>query len=241
MGMHANKSRIWGVIPAAGIGARMGGDVPKQYLPLAGANVIQHSLRVLLATDCCQQVVLALHPDDDGHNLGDFAEHPRVLRTSGGAERSDSVLHALQALAGIAGDEDWVLVHDAARPCVQAQHILRLVEYTRQSGCGAILATPVVDTVKRSFDERCVTETLDRSELWCAQTPQCFPLLALRDALQSARNANIAITDEASAMEWAGHPVHLVKGAASNLKITYPEDLALADWYLTQALQASES
>lgn len=235
--MSADRRRIWGVVPAAGIGARMGGDVPKQYLPLAGSNVLQCSLRALLAANVCYKIVLALHPDDDGSQLGHYANHPQLIRVNGGAERSDSVLLSLEALSEMADESDWVLVHDAARPCVTAQSIADLVEYSTTTACGAILALPVVDTVKQSNDKRVVSDTLDRQKLWCAQTPQLFSLAALRDALQRANAAAIAVTDEASAMEWAGHPVHLVKGTASNLKITYPADLPLADWYLTQASQ----
>ena len=222
------------VLPAAGLGARMGGDTPKQYLQIHGSTLLEHSLRVLLACDYIRTVAVPLHPADrraeDVALLGD----PRVRRLHGGAERADSVLCGLQLLCAEAAATDWVLVHDAARPCVPAGDINRLVQTVTESGCGGILARPVVDTVKQATPEGRVGATLDRSTLWRAQTPQMFRLGELRDALQQALDRGLAVTDESSAMEMAGYPVQLVTGSASNLKVTVPEDLALAGWYLAQ-------
>ena len=227
-------ARCHAVLPAAGIGTRMGGDTPKQYLEIAGTTLLEHSLRALLACEQINTVVVPLHPDDshaqDIALLGDA----RVRRVGGGAERADSVLAGLVALSREADDGDWVLVHDAARPCVSCAAIERLIAAVLGSGCGGILAQPVVDTVKQATPEGRVSATLDRGTLWRAQTPQMFRLGELRDALQRSLEEGLAITDEASAMELSGYPVQLVPGPSSNLKVTLPEDLALAAWYLAQ-------
>ena len=225
-------SACWGVIPAAGIGSRMAAEVPKQYLELAGATVIEHSLRALLDCPRIQGVVVALHPQDERAAQLPLFSDKRVRTVEGGAERSDSVLAGLRALEEVAAPGDWVLVHDAARPCLARTDIDRLIDTVTASGVGGILAEPVVDTVKRADPQRRVQQTLDRSVLWRAQTPQMFPLRALASALGSAQQENLAVTDEASAMEMAGQPVQLVEGPRDNLKITVPQDLALAGWYL---------
>ena len=154
--------------------------------------------------------------------------------TTGGAERSDSVLAALVALGPLAQDRDWVLVHDAARPCLPRAEREALIDAAIAYGVGAILAEPVVDTVKLSDARGRVLKTLDRDSLWRAQTPQMFPLGELRAALKAARDEGLAVTDEASAMELAGLPVQLVKGSSRNLKVTVPADLDLAAWYLSR-------
>ena len=231
--MSRAAGRCWGVVPAAGIGARMGADLPKQYLPLAGASVLEHSLRALLACPRLAAVIVALHPEDTrAQSLPVFAD-PRVQRVSGGAQRSDSVRLALAALLLQADPRDWVLVHDAARPCLRAADVETLIAAVTASDRGAILAEPIVDTVKQAGDDGLVQRTLDRRGLWRAQTPQMFRLGELHDALQDAAGRGLAITDEASAMELAGHPVQLVSGPARNLKVTLPADLELARWYLS--------
>jgi 2-C-methyl-D-erythritol 4-phosphate cytidylyltransferase len=227
-----SAARCHAVLPAAGIGARMGGDLPKQYQVLAGATLLEHSLGALLACPDIITVAVALHPDDCWAKSLDLLGDPRVRRVIGGAQRSDSVLAGLAALAGAAGPGDWVLVHDAARPCVQPADIARLIATVRSSGSGGLLAEPIVDTVKEAREDGTVVGTLDRSRLWRAQTPQMFQLGALRDALLAASSKGVAVTDEASAMEAAGHPVQLVPGSAGNLKVTVPADLDLAAWYL---------
>ncbi len=231
--MSRAAGRCWGVVPAAGIGARMGADLPKQYLPLAGASVLEHSLRALLACSRLAAVIVALHPEDTrAQSLPVFAD-PRVQRVTGGAQRSDSVHLALAALLQQADPRDWVLVHDAARPCLRAADVEALIAAVTASDRGAILAEPIVDTVKQAGDDGLVQRTLDRRGLWRAQTPQMFRLGELHDALQDAARRGLAITDEASAMELAGHPVQLVSGPARNLKVTLPADLELARWYLS--------
>ena len=230
--MTGSSNRCWGVIPAAGIGERMAADLPKQYLPLHGSTVLEHSLSALLSCERIESVVVAVHPDD--RRPADIAclSDSRVKLTHGGATRSESVLAALDTLSENASPEDWVLVHDAARPCVSPAHIEALVTAVMANNVGGILAQAVVDTVKRAGNNALVIQTLDRDALWCAQTPQMFRLGLLRGAIEGALAAGHTVTDEASAMEIAGHPIQLVAGSSSNLKITVPEDLALAEYYL---------
>ncbi|WP_116364585.1 2-C-methyl-D-erythritol 4-phosphate cytidylyltransferase [Parahaliea mediterranea] len=224
---------LYAVIPAAGIGRRMGSELPKQYLRAAGEPLLAHSLRALLKCAAIRRVVVALHPQDQwADGLTELAD-PRVMRVDGGAERVDSVMAGLDSLQKIAYEDDWVLVHDAARPCLLAKDLQALIDrVSAGAGGGGILAQPVVDTLKRSADGRRVQATVDRQHYWRAQTPQMFRLGELRAALAAALAAGVAVTDEASAMEWAGHPVQLVEGSAANLKVTVPADLALAEWYL---------
>lgn len=232
--MSPDGERCWAVLPAAGIGARMGGDLPKQYLEVAGATLLEHSLQALLSCTQLTAVVVALHPRDSRAEQLSVLEDPRVQTVTGAEQRSGSVLAGLDALAFRAAPQDWVLVHDAARPCVQPVDILRLIAAVTASGTGGILAEPIVDTVKQATAGSLVERTLDRSSLWRAQTPQMFRLEELREALGRAQAQNIAVTDEASAMELAGYPVQLVAGSAGNLKITVPADLPLAAWYLRE-------
>lgn len=230
--MTAAAERCWAIVPAAGVGTRMDAALPKQYLPLAGATILEHSLRTLLACARLDAVVVALHPADQrAAGLPVFRE-PRVQRVVGGAQRSDSVRAALTALQARGAPRDWVLVHDAARPCLGSDDLLRLIDRVTASGTGGILAEPIVDTVKQANGQGLVLRTLDRSGLWRAQTPQMFRLGELFDALQGALRRGLAVTDEASAMESAGYPVQLVPGSPRNLKVTVPADLQLAAWYL---------
>jgi 2-C-methyl-D-erythritol 4-phosphate cytidylyltransferase len=226
--------RCFAVLPAAGIGARMGVEIPKQYLEIQGRSLLEYSVEALLACDAVSALALVLHPQDAHASTLPLLRDTRVLSAVGGAERSDSVLAGLNALSTVAEEDDWVLVHDAARPCLRAKDVQRLVDVVIGNGEGGILAQRVVDTVKQATPDGLVQATLDRSRLWRAQTPQMFRLGELRGALELARRDDAPVTDEASAMELAGHPVQLVEGPASNLKVTLPEDLALAAWYLAQ-------
>lgn len=225
------------LIPAAGVGSRMQADRPKQYLTLANQTVLEHTAGKLLALPQTSRLFLALSPHDPYFDALPLAADPRVCRVDGGAERADSVLAGLDAID--AALFPWTLVHDAARPLVQLSDIQQLIEVCLGSGQGGILASPVRDTMKRGHvpghGPSLVEHTVERRQLWHALTPQLFPTLLLRDALRRALAAGVAITDEASAMEWAGHPVQLIPGRADNLKITQPEDLVLARFYLEQA------
>ena len=230
---HASP-RCWGVVPAAGIGSRMGAQLPKQYLEVAGVSLLERSVSVLLDCPHITGVVVALHPQDQLASAITRLDDARVQKVSGAEVRAGSVLAALDALAARASMQDWVLVHDAARPCLRGDDLERLIARVTTDDCGGLLAQPVVDTVKQASPEGRVTATLDRSELWRAQTPQMFRLGELAEALRMALAGGADITDEASAMELAGHPVQLVAGSASNLKVTVAEDLALAAWYVEQ-------
>ncbi|NQY03130.1 MAG: 2-C-methyl-D-erythritol 4-phosphate cytidylyltransferase [Halieaceae bacterium] len=223
----------WAVLPAAGSGRRMAAAIPKQYLPLAGATVMEHSLNALLACPDIRAVAVVLDPADRRNDDIVGLRDARVRIAPGGRERADSVLAGLDLLAEQAGGDDWVLVHDAARPCVAVTSINRLITEVQQSGVGGLLAEPVVDTVKRATAEGKVESTPDRANLWRAQTPQMFRLRELRDALRDARREGKVVTDEASAMEMAGHEVQLVAGSPRNLKVTVQADLALAEYYLS--------
>lgn len=232
-------SAIWAVVPAAGSGSRLAADRPKQYLQLRGKPLLDWSLAALLASDRLQACVVALAEREIAAANFSLRDDPRVRLCIGGASRAESVAAGLAAIDG--EDDDWVLVHDAARPCLPLADLETLIDSCLASGLGALLAQPVAETLKRAaaveHGKRRVLATVDRADIWRAQTPQMFPLGALREALAEALAAGYPVTDEASAMERAGHPVHLVEGSAANLKVTYPADLALAEFWLGLAGQ----
>lgn len=222
----------WGVIPAAGAGRRMGAAVPKQYLPLGGKTVLQHSLDCLFSDRRIDAVVVALSADDTHWPTLHAPAGRRLLRAPGGAERCDSVLNALHVAAEYGIAEDWVLVHDAARPCLRAGDLEHLIDALWDDAVGGLLAVPARDTMKRADGNERVSETVERNHLWHALTPQMFRLGALTEALTTARNRGLAVTDEASALELSGASPRLVEGHGDNIKITRPEDLALAEFFL---------
>jgi 2-C-methyl-D-erythritol 4-phosphate cytidylyltransferase len=225
------KLQYWAVIPAAGAGKRMGGDRPKQYLHIAGKTVLEHSLDRLLNCPEINGAIVAISSGDEYWEDLNYQHEKSVLLATGGKERSDSVLNALHELSQTADDNDWVLVHDAARPCVRQEDIHKLIQSCKNHSVGGILAVPVKDTIKKSNSITEICETVDRSNLWQAQTPQMFRLGSLRDALSEALVAGVKITDDASAMEWVGHQPLLVEGHADNIKITRQEDVNLALFY----------
>ena len=226
----AGAGRIWAVLPAAGIGRRMGADIPKQYLPLAGKCVIEHSLEILSGCPRITGLVAAVAEDDPYWRELEFLRRHDVRQVPGGAERTESVLNALSTLLPEAGSDDWALVHDAVRPCLDRRDLEALIDAALDSDDGAILAIPARDTMKRVHDGR-IRETVPRDDLWHAQTPQMFPLLKLHRALERARAAGLSVTDEAQAMECEGFQPRVVEGRADNIKITRPEDLTLAARY----------
>lgn len=223
----------WVVVPAAGVGARMGAVYPKQYLPLMGKTVIEHTLLRLLELPLLSAIYVALGSQDEYWADLAVASNSRINCVEGAHERSGSVLNALIALSQLARDEDWVLVHDAARPCVQIKNIEELIVAVNNHPVGGILGVPVSDTLKQVQDAA-ITSTIDRRLLWQAQTPQIFRLGLLRNCLQRALAENKTITDEASALEVYGYKPLMVQGRADNIKITYPEDLLLAQFILAQ-------
>ncbi len=220
----------------------MASDRPKQYLPLAGRTVIEHSLNAVLNHPAIKGVVLAIATDDEYWTELGYQHKKPVLLAPGGAERCHSVLNALDVLQTTASETDWVLVHDAARPCLRQADISLLMECCKHHPVGGILAVPVKDTIKQSADSgetNTISATVDRSLLWHAQTPQMFRLGVLRDALTQALAAGVTITDEASALEWCGQMPLLVEGHGDNIKITRPEDLPLAEFYFSRSWPTS--
>jgi 2-C-methyl-D-erythritol 4-phosphate cytidylyltransferase len=219
----------------------MGGGTPKQYLDLAGAPVLARTLAALAAHPAVHAIVVALSEDDGYFDDLYLACRDRVHRAPGGAERADSVCNALALIetrlvpaqpAGSAGVTEWALVHDAVRPCLSDADLDRLIATALASEHGALLAAPTRDTMKRVREAR-VVETVPRDDLWHALTPQMFPLAALRRALEGARAEGVAVTDESQAMERLGWRPAVVQGRADNIKITRPEDLALAALFLS--------
>ncbi len=214
------------VIPAAGIGSRMRADRPKQYLPLGGCTILEHTLQIFLGHPACRLLAVSLAADDPWWPQLPCASDTRILRAPGGRERADSVLSGLHCLqeSGAAG-EDWVLVHDAARPNLARSDLELLLTELAHDPVGGLLAVPARDTLKQAGPDGRVLRTLDRSTVWQAYTPQMFRLQSLQQALQDALRAGVAITDEASALEWMGQSPRLIEGRGDNLKITRPEDL----------------
>ena len=232
--------RVWAIVPAAGRGERFTASAPglgaKQYAPLLGATVLEWSLRALLAEPRVHAVVVALAADDaEWPSVAAKLQSPKLRTTIGGVNRQDTVTNGLDALAEEAAADDWVLVHDAARPCLNATDLGALLDAVgagaaRPAGAaasaGAVLAAPVVDTVKRELGDH--VATVDRQGLWRALTPQVFAFAELRHALKEASLAGIAVTDEAQAVERLGLRPTLVQGSPFNVKVTRPEDLIVA-------------
>jgi 2-C-methyl-D-erythritol 4-phosphate cytidylyltransferase/2-C-methyl-D-erythritol 2,4-cyclodiphosphate synthase len=218
--------QYWLIMPAAGSGRRFGAAVPKQYLDLAGRAIIEHSLALFLADSRCRGVVVALDPGDQRFGGLPLSRDRRIQCVTGGVQRCDSVRNALAAIKG--ADEDWVLVHDAARPCLSRDDLDGLVAELADDPVGGLLAAPLSDTLKRADPGQRVTDTPPRESLWRALTPQMFRLGLLREAMAAAHAAGREPTDEAQAVEWVGRSPRLVAGRADNLKVTSPADLALA-------------
>jgi 2-C-methyl-D-erythritol 4-phosphate cytidylyltransferase len=232
--MNLLNERFWAIVPAAGSGRRMGGEVPKQYLTLLGRRVIEHTLDRLLCDPRIEAVYVALAAGDAWWPETAFADHPRVIRVPGGTERCHSVCAALERLRDSAAPQDWVLVHDAARPCIHWADLDRLITGLARDPVGGLLAAPLHDTIKQADAQGRVVATIPRECLWRALTPQMFRLQPLLEALTQALAKDLLVTDDASAMELAGFAPRLLQGRADNIKITRPEDLALAEFYLAQ-------
>jgi 2-C-methyl-D-erythritol 4-phosphate cytidylyltransferase len=224
----------WGLVPAAGVGRRVGSPIPKQYLELRGERIIDLTLSALLDHPNLQGVVVALDPDDHHWAGTRAATDARVRAVTGGPERCHSVLNALKDLALRAAEDDWVLVHDAARPCLRRADLDRLIKSLADEPVGSILAIPVRDTMKQAGPSESIQATIPRAGLWHAYTPQAFRLGLLRRALETALAAGQLVTDDASAVELLGLQPRLIEGHADNIKITRPEDLPLAEFFLQQ-------
>ncbi|MDH4287055.1 MAG: 2-C-methyl-D-erythritol 4-phosphate cytidylyltransferase [Gallionella sp.] len=216
------------LVPAAGFGTRMGNELPKQYLPLAGQPMIFHALNTLCASPEISTVFVVLAPDDTLFHTYDWSRFGDKLQTlyCGGKTRAESVLNGL--LLSEVERDDWVLVHDAARPCLTQAHLAKLLAELREDEVGGILAVPVADTLKRADESGRILRTESREQLWQAQTPQMFRAGLLAQALEQSSS----VTDEASAIEALGLRPKLVLGETSNFKVTYPQDLLLAELLL---------
>jgi len=229
---NATQKKIWAVVPAAGSGKRLSAEKPKQYFSILNKTILEHTLERLLSHELVVGVSLAIAPADVYWDSIRFKTAKKVVVTTGGQERCHSVLNALDALQHISSPNDWVLVHDAARPCVRLQDIDKLINELNDHPVGGILAVPVHDTIKRSNMAAEIVGTVDRRQLWQAQTPQMFRLNSLRTALHLAIEDGFIVTDEASAMEHMGLQPRLVEGHTDNIKVTRLEDLQLAEFYI---------
>lgn len=232
-----NATKFWAVVPAAGVGKRMGSNTPKQYLEINGKPVLEHTLERLLSVPSLSGIFVALGAEDGYWDDLSSSKDSRVFVAPGGRERADSVLSALRSMDSVADPEDWVLVHDAARLCITREDIEKLIQTLAQDPIGGILALPVSDTLKTVQDLR-ILNTPDRSVIWRALTPQMFRYGLLRDALSSAQAEGRIVTDEASAIEQSGYQPRIVEGRPDNIKITRPEDLELAAFYLEKQCYA---
>lgn len=227
-----SASRFWAVIPAAGIGSRMSAAIPKQYLSVCGHTVLEHTLSRFCNHPLISGVVAVIARDDHRWAQFGIANHARIRRAEGGAERMHSVLNGISLLEHEAATDDWVLVHDAARPCIRPADISRLIEKLQNHPVGGLLGWPVRDTMKRVDENDEVLETIDRTGLWHALTPQMFRLGELRDALEQALREGRVVTDEAQAIEMTGRKPGFIKGAPDNIKITLNTDLEMAEIYI---------
>jgi len=225
------KKNIVAVIAAAGIGKRVGGIVPKQYLTLLDKCIIEYSIQPFIEHPNIDTVIVSIAKNDQWFKQLSVAKNSKIKIVEGGAERVDSVLSALSVI----DKKDYVLVHDAARPCITREDIDKLITEVVTSKQGALLGSRVRDTMKRSNSSGLIVETVDRQELWHALTPQMFENGLLIEAINNAED-KAKITDEASAMEMHGFPVRIVEGRSDNLKVTREEDLKIAELYLSQSI-----
>jgi len=221
-----NKPKFWALVPAAGSGSRLGAEMPKQYIDLVGKPVIRHTLDALRRVESLSGIVVGLAKGDQWWESVVTASNQCFDTYIGGTSRAETVLNGLQYLRYHAKSDDWIIIHDAARPCVRPADVERLIAARGNGLSGAILAVAVSDTLKLSSEKKYVEQTISRDRLWYAQTPQIFPYRVLRDALEACDLTDIS--DESSAMELAGYTPNLVKGRSENLKVTTREDLELA-------------
>ncbi|MEW6994354.1 2-C-methyl-D-erythritol 4-phosphate cytidylyltransferase [Colwelliaceae bacterium MEBiC 14330] len=222
------------IVPAAGVGKRMQANCPKQYLCINNKTILTHTVMKLLNHERISKVIISLGANDQYFSESELVNHPNIIRVEGGKERVDSVLNGLKVIDS--KDYPWVLVHDAARPCIAHHDIDNLIEQCLESDCGGILAAPVRDTMKRGIGRTKVTikQTVERAQLWHALTPQMYKTDELISAIEHALANGLSVTDEASAIEHANLPSLLVCASSENIKITHPDDLALAEFYINK-------
>lgn len=228
--MNTESPRYFAVVAAGGRGARVQADKPKQYLKVHGRTLLEHALQPFLAAPWISTIAVVLPPDDKVFSTLDCSRESRIKTAEAGVTRAESVLSGLRSIAGQAAREDFVLVHDAARPGVRVSDLERLRDEASTDD-GGLLAVPVVDTIKRA-ESRASAATIDRRDLWRAQTPQMFRSESLKRAIEDSLHQGVEATDEARAMEAAGYRPRLVLGHEGNFKVTRPDDLALAAYWL---------
>ena len=229
--MPVSIGRVYAVVPAAGVGSRMLADRPKQYLIIHDETIMEHTLKQLLCFSPIEKIILPISKTDCYWPKIRFNGHADIIACEGGSERFESVLSGLKTLSDIgAMDDDWVMVHDVARPCIQHQDLQSLLDQASEQG--AILGSLVRDTMKRTNDKGEIITTVERDNLWHALTPQLAPLGVLRHAIETCIQDGVNITDEASALEHIGLTPKMVAGSPSNIKVTRPEDLSLAAMYV---------
>jgi 2-C-methyl-D-erythritol 4-phosphate cytidylyltransferase len=230
----SNNARYWVVIPAAGVGKRMAVDKPKQYISVNGKTIIEHTIDCFINREEIETVVVAISRADEYWPTLKISKHKKIITAPGGDERYQSVFNGLQALKDKAKDDDWLLVHDAARPCLSQSAIDRLMINLRSHDVGGILAMPCRDTMKRANEAGEIIDTVERESLWHAQTPQMFRYEKLFSAIEKILNEDIVVTDEAMAMEMAGYKPLLVQGHQENIKITHKDDLQYLEHFLNE-------
>ena len=234
------KADCWVIIPAAGIGSRMNCSFPKQYLALNGRPLIEYCLQRFLALPWVKSIVVAVNKDDQRWSKLALSSHPKIKTIIGGDERVDTVSNAINSIAGLLDDDDIIMVHDAARPCITETDLYLLYDALNVSESGAVLADKLSDTIKRDDGNQSIFKTESREGLWRALTPQAFPKDILIDALRAVKNEGVSgITDEASAVEYMGFSPRLVQGRSDNIKVTKSGDIALASLIL-DAIKLSE-
>lgn len=227
----STSPECWAIIPAAGIGQRMASSTPKQYLKIHDKTILEHASYALLQSSKIKRVVFALHSEDTFFPRLKFRHEDKISIVLGGDTRAQSVLNALESIKEEVADNDFVLVHDAARPCLSASDLDKLIEECLTHEVGGILAAPLADTIKQVQANK-ITNTLDRDIIWRAFTPQMFKFKILYEAIRQAFLDDITVTDEASAVEYAGYQPCVVEGSVQNIKVTNPGDIAIAEMYL---------
>lgn len=229
--IKVNIPEITAILPAAGVGKRMNSILPKQYFMIKNKTVLEYSINTLLLQSCIRRCIVVISAHDRWFNRLSISYDPRIVVVVGGKTRADSVMAGLQHV----GNSIWVIVHDAVRPCLHCDDLIRLFKITKFSKVGGILATPVRDAIKRSdSSNNFIHYTVNRNNLWHALTPQLFSYNLLKRCLHKALKNKIDIVDEASAVEYCGYTSILVEGRTDNIKITYKDDIKLVNFYLSK-------
>ncbi len=230
----SNNTRYWVVIPAAGVGKRMGIDKPKQYISVNNKTILEHTINCFIDREEIEAVVVAISKADEYWPDLAISKHEKIITAPGGVERYQSVFNGMDTLKNKANNDDWILVHDAARPCLNQSAIDRLMIELRTHDAGGILAMPCRDTMKRANEAGEIIDTVERESLWHAQTPQMFKFGKLYSAIEKILNEDIVVTDEAMAMEISGYKPLLVQGHQENIKVTHKDDIKYLELYLTK-------